>query len=48
MIDPEKVELIKEIERLDKFSKLIDLEKFTVKQLEFHLKKLRETKHGKN
>ena len=46
MIDPEKVELIKEIERLDKFSTLIDLNKFTVAQLEFHIKKLKEKKNA--
>jgi hypothetical protein len=44
MIDPIKIELMAEIERLDKFSKLIDLEKYTVEQLEFHVKKLKEKK----
>jgi hypothetical protein len=41
LIDPEKVEIIAEIERLDKYSTLIDLNKYSKEELQFHLKQLR-------
>jgi hypothetical protein len=42
MIDPEKVELIAEIERLDKYSTMIDLDKYSKEELQFHLTQLKK------
>jgi len=42
--DPEKIELIKEINQIDSFAKYQDLEFFSVEQLKFHLTKLKRIK----